>query len=181
MTGTDAWIVASFVVSFLSLALASYAVFRGRHRVSVALQSVGTWTAGVGSVPVARVAVTSIGRAMSIEGVVLEWVTPLPAPSFQYGNVQPPALPLELSRVPYPGEEMMPTFDPISGGYLLSDGERKSFFFQVTINGAWSEPSFQLRATVKMAHRNKLFVSDPAAFLTDGGVKIMRGSPPPNE
>src|SRR5664280_2439189 len=126
---TDGWGIAAFAVAVGSLGVSAFALFRGRHRVSVQLGNIATWTAGVGSVPVARVRITSIGRSMSIEMVWLEWVGPGDAPGgFSYGTVQRPVLPPESAGGLAPFEDLMPSFDNISGGNQLADGEARPYF-----------------------------------------------------
>jgi hypothetical protein len=120
-------------------------------------------------IPLAKVLVNAQGKALTVEDIAFEWVSPMPRPE-SWGWGPPSALELGLppdaAAIPAVAEITSPI--PPHQAYFLRDGETKSFTACIRLHTDWgdgTEWSGHIRAHVRMSNRTKSYVSNTGILV----------------
>ena len=155
-------------MSICSFAVAAWALYRGRLKVRVTLNT-ASLASGSGTFPLAKVSVNCQGRTLTVEDISMEWISPQPRPaSWGWGapSIIELGLPKELAETPVIAEMVAPL--PPQAPYYLQDGETKEFTVSVRVGQPWgngTEWGAELRAHVRMSNRKQAYVSNPTTIL----------------
>jgi hypothetical protein len=116
-----------------------WVAFRTRLKVTITL-NVASMATGSEQVPLARILVNSQGKALTVEDISFEWVSPLPRPeSWGWGapSVQELGLPPEVADMPLMADFLAPI--PPAAPYYLQDGETKPFTACIRTHSQWGD------------------------------------------
>ena len=168
-------ILASLIISVVAAAGSATAIWvavRGRLRVTATLQATGSYLGDDRKQPpLAKLMVNVQGRALTVESVRMEWVSPMPAPiSWGWGAPTPPELGLPWGAdagIPLIAE-LTALLPPATKPYIL-DGQTQSFTVAIRLStdewGDGTEMSGEVRAHVTMSNRRKAYISNSVSLL----------------
>lgn len=167
--------VTALIISLISAAGSATAVvvaIRSRLKVTVTLQTSSAYAVNSQEqVPLAKVMVNVQGKALTVEDIAFEWVSPMPAPkSWGWGPPTAPELGLPWgadATLPAVAEMTAPI--PPNAKCFLQDGETKPFTVCIRLYtdewGDGTEWSGEVRAHVTMSSRKRAYVSNTTLLV----------------